>query len=206
MERFKLFATLVVTGFIAGCSTPDVGSPAYNHQMMEKKYEMQKERVKDTINEVPDWYTDIPKEDEYSLYAAGHAVSSDLQFAVDKSILAAKRNLADQVNGKISSQLKEFMNEAGIQNDTQAIIESQRVTKNVIAEIALSGYRVLQKKIVPSGTQFTCYTEIQYPIGETNKLLVAKLKQDQILDTKIKASKAFQELESEIEAAKPVKE
>ena len=43
---------------------------------------------------------------------------------------------------------------------------------------------------------------LKYPLGENNKVIVAQVKKNAVLDGKLRASKAFEELEREIETAK----
>jgi hypothetical protein len=43
---------------------------------------------------------------------------------------------------------------------------------------------------------------LRYPVGEANRVVADQVKKSQILDTKVRAAQAFQELEREIEAAR----
>jgi len=43
---------------------------------------------------------------------------------------------------------------------------------------------------------------LRYPLGESNKVVADQVKKSKVLDTKLRASKAFQDLEQEIEAAR----
>jgi hypothetical protein len=43
---------------------------------------------------------------------------------------------------------------------------------------------------------------LRYPVGENNKVIADQVKKSAVLDAKVRASKAFQDLEQEIEAAK----
>ena len=59
------------------------------------------------LNQVPQWYVDAQIEkgliknrdaNEY-IYAVGQGTSPDLQLAVEKAVMVAKANLADQLQG-----------------------------------------------------------------------------------------------------------
>ena len=50
--------------------------------MQKEMFEYKKAQVEDQIDDMPNWYTDIPKEDD-AVYAVGTAVTPDLQLSVD---------------------------------------------------------------------------------------------------------------------------
>jgi len=186
---------------LAACATPQPGTPAYTAQQEQKKQETRVETVKTVVDDLPPWFTSPPV-DEFSIYAAGTATSSDLQFSEDKAVLSAKRGLADRINSRISGKLKEFLSESGAAENTQVLAESERVTSNLITEVNLAGYTVTQKKFIPAGTQYRAYVLLQYPIGSANRILVDQVNKNNILQGKLRASKAFQELEKDIQDAR----
>ena len=186
---------------LAACASPEPGTPAYTAQQAQQKQEARVDTVKASVEELPSWFS-TPPTDEFSIYAPGTAASSDLQFAEDKAVMAAKRALADRINSKLSSKMKEFLSESGAGEDAQVSQESERVTSNLITEVNLAGYNVTQKKFVPAGTQYRAYVLLQYPLGNANRILVDQVNKDNILHGKLRASKAFQELEQDIRDAR----
>jgi hypothetical protein len=60
----------------------------------------------------------------------------------------------------------------------------------------------LLDEIIAEGKNFRAFALIRYPIGDANKIVADQVKKSKVLDTKLKASKAFQDLEQEIEAAR----
>ncbi|MBW7996807.1 MAG: hypothetical protein FVQ81_09635 [Candidatus Glassbacteria bacterium] len=191
----------MAVGFIGGCATPEPGSPAAVYEEQEKKEEARIEAVEETVDELPDWYTNLPT-DPHSVYSAGTATSPDLQLAMDKGTLNAKRSLADRINGLISSKMKTFMAEVGAGEDTEVVTEVERVTTNLITEVNVSGYSQAKAKVLSQGKQYRAYILLQYPIGKANRILVDQVKKNRILEGKLRASKAFQELEEEIKRAR----
>ncbi len=149
------------------------------------------------MDEKPYWYENPPN-DEFSIYAASTATSTDLQFAEDKAVLGAKRSLADRINSKLSSKMKEFLSESRAGENTQVMAESERVTSNLITEVNLSDYAITEKKFVPAGQQYRAYVLLQYPLGNANRILVDQVNKSSLLQGKVRASKAFQELEKDI--------
>jgi len=151
----KVAASISLLFALAACSgPPKPGTPEYALQ----QHDFQVEKTRSAANQAPDWYLNPPRDDGY-LYAAGTATSTDLQFAVDKAILNAKYQLADQMNGKVSGKQKDFITEtAGGQHSGTA----ERATSNVVADIALPAYRVIERKVVPADTQFRSYVLLQF--------------------------------------------
>jgi hypothetical protein len=200
MNRSAICAVMSALA-LAACASPQPGTPAWTAQQEQKKQEARVEAVKASVDDLPSWFTNPPT-DQYSIYAPGTATSSDLQFAEDKAILGAKRALADRINSKLSSKMKEFLSETGAGENTQVLAESERVTSNLITEVNLSGYNITEKKFVPAGQQYRSYVLLQYPLGNANRIMVDQVNKNTLLQSKLRASKAFQELERDIRDAR----
>ncbi|HLN25435.1 MAG TPA: hypothetical protein VK558_15795 [Patescibacteria group bacterium] len=204
MNRPILCAAILGALSLAACASPEPGTPAYTAQQEQKKQEARTDAIKDSVSEMPSWFTSPPI-DEFSIYAPGTSTSADLQFAEDKAVLSAKRALADRVNSRLSSKMKEFLAESGAGENAQVTAESERVTSNLITEVNMAGYNVTQKKFVPAGTQYRAYVLLQYPLGNANRMLVDQVNKNGVLQGKLHASKAFQELEKDIQDARTSK-
>ena len=155
--------------------------------------------VKKTADDVPEWMLKLPEDDE-AFYSAGTAVSRDMQLAIDKANLAAKRNLADRIGGELSSQVKEFVIESGdMYNDDLVTLDVERVTKNVMARINVAGYVPHEMEIYPFGTMYRVYSLIAYPIGAHNDILIEQIRKNRALYAHVRSSVAFKELELEVD-------
>lgn len=153
--------------------------------------------VKKTADDVPDWMLILPDDDE-AFYSAGTAVSRDMQLAIDKANLAAKRNLADRIGGELSSQIKEFVIESGDMYERDLVtLDVERTTKNVMARINVAGYVPAKMEVYPLGTMYRVYTLIAYPIGAHNDILVEQIRRNRALYAHVRSSVAFKELEVE---------
>jgi hypothetical protein len=200
MTRLSVCAVLgAATLALAGCAQP--GTPAWTAQQEQKKEEARVEAVKAAVDEAPSWFLSSPV-DPNAIYAPGTAVSGDLQFAIDKAVIGAKRSLADRVNSRLSGKMKEFISETGVGENAQVLSESERVTSNLITEVNVAGYTVTEKKIVPTGNQYRAYVLLQYPLGGANRILVDQVKKNSVLESKLRSSKAFQDLEADIRDAR----
>ena len=191
----------LLAGFVSGCASPTPGSPEAVYEKEQMKEEARVEATEQSVDELPSWFLNLPKE-EHSVFAAGTATSPDLQLAMDKSTLNAKRTLADRINSLLSSKMKEFVTESGQGEDSVVISEAERVTTNLITEVNVAGYAQEDAKVLPQGNQYRAYVLLRYPVGKANGLLLDQVKKNRVLEGKLRSSKAFTDLEAEIKRAR----
>ena len=207
----RILLCLGVVGLLGACQKGlklDVENaqncPAYlegypGAELADENCEAIKEVVAKTAEDVPAWMLKLP-EDDKAFYSAGTAVSRDMQLAIDKANLAAKRNLADRIGGELSSQIKEFVIESGDMYSNDLItVDVERVTKNVMARINVAGYVPYQMEVYPLGTMYRVYTLIAYPIGARNDILIEQIRRNRALYAHVRSSVAFNELEKEVD-------
>lgn len=190
---------------LSACSTPEPGSPEAIAKAAEEKREARIEQVEDTVDDMPNWFLNPPKDDAISIYGAGSAVSNDVQLGVDKAVLNAKRALADRLQSKISSQLKAYISETGDEENPSVANQIESVTTNVITEVDVSGYQREETEVLTQEGKYRLFVLLRYPLATANRILVEKIKENKTVETRLRASKAFQELEEEIKRAAPAK-
>lgn len=197
MKRLALLTAVTLLGACSAAPPSRLPDPAA--AAAQQRYDAKLVQVKTATSEIPDWYVNPPK-DQRSLYAAGSADSADLEFALDKAILSAKRSLADRVGGSVSSQHKEYLQEGSV--TAQPVQVSDRATTNRITDVVLNGYTVVQTKLVPTDTQYRAFVLLQYPIANAELAPSKDVEHLSGDDTKLKAAKAFEDLQKDIDAAK----
>ena len=154
--------------------------------------------VEQQVDSIPDWVKELPESEE-AFYSVGTAVSSDLQLSIDKSVLFAKRTLADRIGGELSTQMKTFVTEVGEQGNSDVImLDIEQATKNIVANVNVAGYNPTTIEIIPEGTVFRTYVLLEYPIGSANDILIEQVRKNRALYAQIRASKAFRELEDSV--------
>ena len=156
-----------------------------------------------TVAGVPEWYFQTNKGD--ALYGVATGSSTDMQFAVDKAMLGAKRELASNFSSHVSSLMKDFSAQAG-DNDSAVLQDISRTTKLVINKVNLVGVQRTNFKVDKEGKSYYAYVQLRYSIDDSNKLLLDEIRRNQRLAHKLESSKAFQELEREVDgrASQPV--
>lgn len=187
---------ITVSFLIGGCSSTSPGSPAAFLEKQEARLEARKEMVEETIDDLPSWFVELPKEDG-AIHSVGSGTSPDLQFAIDKSILHAKRMLADRIEGRLSSQVKEYLTETGRELAPVAVTDTERVTKNIMREVNVAGYSLKEMEIRPHKTFFRVYVLLMYPVGEANELLELQRQRATALNSRQQAEEGYKELDKE---------
>jgi|TARA_R110002012_G_scaffold97325_4_gene233941 hypothetical protein len=187
---------IALTIILSGCSQLDTPAIRIAQKELEQKRELKEESVNQTLDQAPDWFFKVPVSAN-AIYTAGTSTSPDLQLAVDKGVLNAKRALADRLKGLISSKTKLFVKEVGQYQETTAVKEGEQATINLIKEVNVSGYAV--KEIVPlkQDTLYRTFVLLEYPIGKLNTVQLETLKKQQERESANHAKQAFKELEAE---------
>ena len=190
-----------VASLLAACSSNKVAvmdTPPPHSGVNKEVYEYKAKLANQQVKAMPEWYTKIP-EDEEAIYAVGTAVSPDLQLSNDIAILLAKRTLADRINGELRSQTKSFVSKIGTDANASVLNEIETVTKNLIADVDVAGYRVKESDVVVNGTQYRVYVLLEYSSAEATKILMNRLKREKQLLAKIAATNAFKELDEKVD-------
>ena len=195
--RLSTINFLILILFISSCA-PKPGTPESTIYMQKEKAKAQSEKVDKTISEIPDWCTDM-KQTNLSLVACGSGISSNLNMAMNRAILDAKRQLADTINSELSSNMDDYLKSTGAGGNEQVKQASELVTKNTIIQAKLIGYKQIKKQVANVSGKFQYFVLLEYPIGEANQALLEKIKGNEILSTQKGADKAMADLEKEIE-------
>ena len=140
---------------------------------------------------MPDWCSMLPTERDH-LYACGIAKSNNLNFARRRALLDAKRQLADIINGRISSIMTEFVSSTNDSLNNEITEKSRMVTQNLIAETGLWGYEQIGSETEVIDRAYRHFILVRFPIGEAGMRLLGKIRNDDVLSGQ---TKAIQKLE-----------
>jgi len=144
--------------------------------------------------EYPSWYT--AQNDDKALYAVASEFSRDFQMAVDKSMLSAKRELAAKFSSHINAMMRDYATELG--EDGTVMRELDRTTKLVVSRVNLVGVHRENFVVVREDGGFRAFVKVKYSIDESNRLLLNEIKKNRQLNARLKSSRAFRELEEEV--------
>ena len=120
-------------------------------------------------SEIPEWYVDLPKDEENSIHGAGTGLSSDLQFSMDKAMHQAKVTLGDKINNKVSMEMKTYIADNSATGFGMAVEETQKVSKSGFKGVDVSEYVVIDKAVRLEGMSYRTYVLLAVdPSGRKN--------------------------------------
>ena len=180
---------------LSACQTTQDSAMPSTSEQVNVTYEYKRDRVKEQIDNIPDWFKKQPQ-DTGNIYSAGTSVTPEMQFSVDVAVLNAKVILADRINSRLQSQAKQFKAKLGSGDlDASVMTEIERAVKNIIADTDVSGYHLKEVEVFPHGTQYRAFVLLEYSDAEARKILTNRLRKDRMLFDKIRVTKAWRELD-----------
>ena len=200
-NKTAIATSAAILTMLTACVGPQIGTPGYVAMQEEDRQKAATKAAQESVAKAPSWYVQPPV-DANSIYAAATETSSDMQMSMDMAVLSAKRTLAAQIINRVSSKMNEFAMQVGSNDDNQVTKEIDRVTQLVITEVNLAGFTREKSELIAQGKGYRTYVLLRYPLGESNRMIVDQMKKSAVLDSKLRASKAYQELEKDIEVAR----
>ncbi len=187
---------------LSACSSSQDAAMPGSSDAVNVNYIYKRERVKEQISYVPEWFKEQPTDSE-NIFSVGTSVTPDMQFAIDAAILNAKVVLADRINSRLRSQTKQFKAKVGSGDfDSSLISELERATKNLVVDTDVSGYSVKNTEVFPHGTQYRAFVLLEYSDAEARKILTNRLRKEEQLFNRLKVTKAWKELDNAVEEEK----
>lgn len=163
--------TLVMIGVslaLVGCSTagPKIASGTRDI-----------ESYKENKIEFPKWYLEVPTEDS-AIYATATEVSSDLQFALDKSLFSAKREIAFKLKNSINQQVKEYTTETNYTKSETTSKETQRLVVANSKDVNIVGTQTVRTDVIREGGRYRAFVLVRYGLDESNKIHMSYVAND----------------------------
>ena len=187
--------------FLGACAAPKPGTPEFVQKKEDEQQKAVTQAVGRTITNIPSWFTQPPV-DLNSFYQTGSEVSQDLQQSIDDAVLGARSQLALRLANRATVIIQSFGNQTRTGDDEQINRLINTTRSNIAKDVNLAGYVVEKSEVIQEGNRYRSFVLVRYPLGENNKVVIDQIKKDSAVEFKLKASKAFQDLEREIEAAK----
>ncbi|MBU0475303.1 MAG: LPP20 family lipoprotein [Bacteroidetes bacterium] len=147
--------------------------------------------------DIPEWYLNTPTSENY-IFEAASATSRDMDLALNKAETEARAKIGRTMTSKINSMQKKFEEEVGEGENSELLSQFTQATK-VIVSTELNGSRVKEKKFVKDGSNWRTYVLMEYPIGAAQKAFLNKIKDNNNLYTRFRATDAMKEMEADIQ-------
>ena len=149
----------------------------------------------EVVSKIPSWFS--PQDNEDHLFGSGTALSRDLQMSLDRASEAARTQLTRNLTTHVSAMFQSFTEEVGLGDDAQYITMATNTSESVTSE-TLGYTTVIEQETVPEGKQFRSYVVLDMPLGAARARLHAKIKEQEQLYTRLRASQSFEELERKV--------
>lgn len=150
-----------------------------------------------SLRDAPEWFL-VQPEAEDALYGVGMAKKQNPSLARNAAIARARDDIASQVNVKVSSMLKDFMQESGVGENAQALEFTQSVSKQV-TDVSLKGCKV--KEVYPANDG-TFYAMVEYPLDALRQSTLTEAQKQEALYNEFKAQQGFDALEKAVQDMK----
>lgn len=119
--------------------------------------------------ELPEWYVNVPREDN-AIYATATEVSSDLQYAIDKAAMSAKREIAFKLSNDFSQKYKEHTSETNYSTQERMAKETERLVIANSVSVNLVGVQRVKSEVIREGNQYRAYMLVRYGLDESNRI------------------------------------
>jgi hypothetical protein len=120
----------------------------------------------------PEWFTMHLANDGSHIFATATEYSADYQFAVDKAMLAAKAQLASQVNNRIQMDTETMIAEEGSGTDIDDVERAtKRVTTSKVDSTLIVGFKRDKIEVRREGRGYRVFVRLVYDYTDNNKLV-----------------------------------
>ena len=135
--------------------------------------------VQQVLTEVPQWYLDhdvkqgliTNRDADQFIYGVGTAVSPDLQLAIEKAMLVAKADLADQMKGQMNKKAEMYITELGAEGNKQVATRVESTIVNLIQDTKVVGYEQFEKDVFITANQnYRIYVGLRWSHTDSNRL------------------------------------
>lgn len=159
----KLLTLALIAAALTGCSSTS---------LVEKKADWVQGSDKVDTSMAPEWFTMHLANDGSHIFATATEYSADYQFAIDKAMLAAKAQLAAQVNNRIKMETDTRISEEGNGTDIDDVERStKRVTKGIVDSTLIVGYKRDKIEVRREGRGYRVFVRLIYDYTDNNKLV-----------------------------------
>ena len=146
MKNIKFFGTILLILLISSCSSKP-GSPKAKMKIKENAAKVQNENVNRTIAEMPNWCKKLPGNED-ARFSCGIGISDDLNLSRTRSIMNGKALLVDSIKSTIMSKIDNYTKTTGTKNNEQVKKRLEIISRNLIPETTLVGYKVTESKVI----------------------------------------------------------
>jgi hypothetical protein len=148
----------------------------------------------------PSWFLNPPEKDGY-LYAVGVAQKQNPQLAREASSARARNEIARVLEVRVATMTKDFLEEAGVGETSQATEFTQSVSKQ-ISDQTISGSKVKENYIDDTTDPDTFYTLIELNLADLSGYMDDMVSVNNAAYAKLDANMSLEDLVDELKSIK----
>jgi len=167
-------------------------------EIAEEEVATEEKEINTIIENIPEWYLIQPDGGNLFGFFAGQGESVSIQVAKDLAELEALESLARSLDTRISQQVNKMVDQVGLDGDETLTTEMTEVTKSTTKLAQVAGWKYEETAVQQKGTKYIVYVLLKYRYSEANRILLEQIKIKHTSVEKLKVSKAFQDLEEEV--------
>ena len=152
----KYFAATLISLAVVGCAN----NP-------NKMVETQKIPI---TEKTPEWFSSEPPADSKEITVTATDTSRDMQFAIDKAMMNARVEMANRINVKVNSMVRESVLEDGAGQMKDVEREVDRVSK-LVTNQSLSLYTRDKLLVVKEDDGFRAYVRLKMNVDQGRRLV-----------------------------------
>ena len=159
--KMLIITSLLGTILLSACSTTS---------NTKKLSEIESSKAQSMVTNpmIPDWFLVTPSNDSGEIKVTATDISRDLQFAVDKAILAAKIQLASILGSKVESLTQETTIEVG-ENKKDVRRDVDRVSR-VSVDQNIGFYTRENLSVIKEGDQYRAFVMLKLANDEARRI------------------------------------
>ena len=185
----NILTIVTITLFLIGCGAKPSVETDYKTSS--------RPAVPEVPADVPTWFMDTPSEDDTYYYATAVADMRSMQNAINRATQDGQRQLSEAIKVQVQSMVKNYTQEAGI-NETVDVIEFYESVSKSVSNNTMSGAKVLKKfPYMKSSGGYKAYVLVGLSKSAVQGEVVSSIQNEESMYAQFKASQAFKELESE---------
>lgn len=196
----KVLFVIAVASLVSACSTTKIAEAPVPvtvpvaQAKPQAVYNPQEASAQRVIDNVPEWFVDVPKKDN-TIYAVGDGVSGSLSGAIGNARANAFEGICQAAGGKVRSQTKVFRQDT----EQSSVSVTTTAIRNICPDVDVTGATVEKRSVIRDGNRFRAYVLVALPTGESNTL--ARTKQaDRIAEKTLSTrDQEFKELDQIVE-------
>lgn len=171
---------------LAACSST---SDIYQERA-EKQRELDSKAVESTLDNMPDWMTEVP-ESESAIYQNGSAASSNLSMSRAKARNMAYGQICVAAGGTVSQQNQTFISDTG----SSTVESSELAIRSMCTSTDITGAEIADEVVVQENSRYRTYVLVALPMGDANILLERRREHELQQDALERSNEVFQEID-----------